>query len=61
MLAFCWETGCRVQELRLLAAEHYKAERGRFELPPSQAKGKKRWRLIYPSCPAPFLLHLTYP
>ena len=36
-----------MQELRLLAAEHYKADRGRFELPPSQAKGKKRWRLIY--------------
>ena len=47
VLEFCWETGCRVQELRLLGAEHYKPDRGRFELPPRQAKGKKRWRLIY--------------
>jgi integrase len=47
VLEFCWETGCRVQELRLLDASHYKADRGRFELPPRQSKGKKRWRLIY--------------
>lgn len=47
VLEFCWETGCRVQELRLLGAEHDKPDRGRFELPPRQAKGKKRWRLIY--------------
>jgi integrase len=47
VLEFCWETGCRVQELRLLEASHYKADRGRFELPPCQSKGKRRWRLIY--------------
>ena len=47
VLEFCWETGCRVQEVRLLEAEHYRPDRGRFELPPRQAKGKKRWRLIY--------------
>lgn len=47
VLEFCWETGCRVQEVRLLEAAHYKPERGRFELPPQQAKGKTRWRLIY--------------
>ncbi|WP_439621949.1 tyrosine-type recombinase/integrase [Gemmata sp.] len=47
VLEFSWETGCRVQELRLLDASHYKPDRGRFELPPRQAKGKKRWRLIY--------------
>jgi integrase len=47
VLEFCWETGCRVQELRLIDASHYKPELGRFELPPRQAKGKKRWRLIY--------------
>jgi integrase len=47
VLEFCWETGCRVQEIRLLQAEHFKPERGRFELPPQDAKGKKRWRLIY--------------
>lgn len=47
VLEFCWETGTRVQEVRLLEAAHYKPELGRFELPPQQAKGKKRWRLIY--------------
>ena len=47
VLEFCWETGCRVQEVRVLEAEHYKADRPRFELPPGLAKGKKRWRLIY--------------
>lgn len=47
VLEFCWETGCRVQEVRLLESRHYKADRGRFELPPEQAKGKKRWRIIY--------------
>lgn len=47
VLVFCWETGCRVQEVRVLEARHYKADRGRFELPPSEAKGKRRWRLIY--------------
>ena len=47
VLEFCWETGCRVQEVRLLERAHYKSELGRFELPPAQAKGRKRWRLIY--------------
>ena len=30
VLEFCWETGCRVQELRLLDASHFKPDRGRF-------------------------------
>jgi integrase len=47
VLEFCWETGCRVQEVRQLETAHYKPERGRFELPPDKTKGKKRWRLIY--------------
>ena len=47
VLEFCWETGCRVQEVRVLEALHYKHDLGRFELPPTQAKGRKRWRLIY--------------
>ena len=47
VLVFCWETGCRVQEVRIIEAKHFKAERGRVELPPAQAKGKRRWRLIY--------------
>ncbi|MBY0458570.1 MAG: site-specific integrase, partial [Gemmataceae bacterium] len=47
VLEFCWETGARVQEVRLIEADHYKPDRGRIELPPPEAKGKKRWRLIY--------------
>ena len=47
VLEFCWETGARVQEVRLIEAAHYKPERGRVEIPPGQAKGKKRWRVIY--------------
>lgn len=47
VLEFCWETGCRVQEVRQLEAAHHKPHLGRFELHPRQAKGKKRWRLIY--------------
>ena len=47
VLEFCWETGSRVQEVRLIEAAHYKPDRGRVELPPAQAKGKRRWRVIY--------------
>ncbi|MDB5307702.1 MAG: hypothetical protein JWO38_1904 [Gemmataceae bacterium] len=47
VLEFCWETGCRVQEVRLIEARHVRRDRGRVELPPPEAKGKKRWRLIY--------------
>ena len=47
VLEFCWETGCRVQEVRLIEARHLRPDRGRVELPPPEAKGKKRWRFIY--------------
>ena len=47
VLEFCWETGARVQEVRLIEAGHLNAERGRVEIPPDLAKGKKRWRTIY--------------
>jgi integrase len=47
VLEFCWETGARVQEVRLIEAAHYKPDRGRVEIPPRQSKGKKRWRVIY--------------
>jgi integrase len=47
VLDFCWETGCRVQEIRLIEARHLRLDRGRVELPPPEAKGKKRWRFIY--------------
>jgi len=47
VLEFCWETGCRVQEVRVIHARHVRLDRGRVELPPAEAKGKKRWRYIY--------------
>ena len=47
VLEFCWETGSRVQEVRLIESQHVRFDRGRIELPPQQAKGKKRWRLIF--------------
>ena len=47
LLEFCWETGARPQEARALEARHFNAVRGRMELPLAEAKGKKRWRIIY--------------
>jgi site-specific recombinase XerD len=47
VLEFCWQTGARVQEVRVIEAAHYKPDRGRVEIPPHLAKGKKRTRLIY--------------
>jgi integrase len=49
LLEFCWETGARPQEARIIQAQHYNRERCRLEIPPAQAKGKKRWRIIYTS------------
>jgi integrase len=47
VLEFCWETGARVQEVRVIEAAHFKADQGRVEIPPALAKGQKRWRVIY--------------
>lgn len=47
VLVFCWETGARVQEVRLIEPKHVNLDRGRVEIPPDKAKGKKRWRIIY--------------
>ncbi len=47
VLEFSWETGSRVQEVRIIEARHVRLDRGRIELPPQEAKGKKRWRFIY--------------
>jgi integrase/recombinase XerC len=44
LLEFLWETGCRPGEARHIEPRHFKA--GRFEIPPAEAKGKKRWRII---------------
>jgi integrase/recombinase XerC len=47
LLEFCWETGARPQEALAVEARHFNAARGRLEIPPAEAKGKKRWRIIY--------------
>ncbi len=47
LLEFCWETGARPQEARSIEAGHLNADRCRLEIPPAEAKGKKRWRIIY--------------
>ena len=47
VLEFCWESGCRPQELVLFEARHLDAKNGRLVLPPKEAKGKKRFRVVY--------------
>jgi integrase len=47
LLEFCWETGARPQEAKRVEARHFNPSRSRLELPPREAKGKKRWRIIY--------------
>ena len=47
LLVFAFEAGCRPQEARHIEARHLKLEHHRIEIPPTEAKGKKRWRVIY--------------
>lgn len=47
LLTFAYEAGCRPQEARALEARHLKPDRQRAEIPPEEAKGKRRWRVIY--------------
>lgn len=47
LLEFVWETGCRPQEVKVIESRHYFPDRERLELPPDEAKGKKRWRVIF--------------
>ena len=44
---FMRETGCRVQEVRILEARHFDAAHNRFILEISRSKGKKVPRVIY--------------
>ena len=46
-LVFMRETGCRVQEIRILEASHFDEAHRRFILPTSSSKGKKTQRVIY--------------
>src|SRR5262249_3646047 len=45
-LTFLWETGCRPQEARHIEPRHFNRAFARFDIPPQEAKGKKRWRVI---------------
>ncbi len=47
LIAMAWETGARVQELRVIEARHLDAANNRLVLSPSEAKGKLRHRAIY--------------
>ena len=46
LLVFLWETGARPQEARHVEPRHFNAAFARFDIPPQEAKGKKRWRVI---------------
>ena len=46
LLTFAWETGCRPQEARHIEVRHFNSIQGRIEIPPAEAKGRKRWRII---------------
>ncbi len=45
-LEFCWETGCRPHEARIMEPKHVHLDRLCVLFPPDEAKGKKRWRII---------------
>jgi site-specific recombinase XerD len=47
VFTFMRETGCRVQEVRVLTAEQFDSQFNRFILPANKAKGKKQPRVIY--------------
>ena len=47
LVELSWETGSRPQELRKFEAKLFEPETGRIVFPPTQAKGKKHFRVIY--------------
>jgi integrase len=46
LLEFVWETGCRPFEARRLEVRHVHLDRAVIAIPPEEAKGRKKWRLI---------------
>jgi integrase len=46
LLTFAWETGSRPQEARHIEPRHVNLDARRIEIPPAEAKGRKRWRII---------------
>ena len=47
LLEFAWETGCRPQEVKAIEARHVQLAKHRVVFPATEAKGKKRVRVIY--------------
>jgi integrase len=47
LLEFSYEVGCRPQEARHVERRHVRLDLHRIEIPPEEAKGKRRWRVIY--------------
>jgi integrase len=45
-LEFCWTTGCRPQEARHIELRHVHIDKALIAIPPAEAKGRKKWRLI---------------
>ncbi len=45
-LEFCWETGARPQEARAIEPRHVHLDRAVVALPPPEAKGRRKWRVI---------------
>jgi integrase len=45
-LEFCWETGCRPQEARHIEPRHVHPDKAVIAIPPKEAKGRKKWRVI---------------
>jgi len=47
LVTTAWETGCSPQELLRIEARHIDLQNARWVLPPKEAKGKRRPRIIY--------------
>lgn len=45
-LEFCWTTGARPQEARTIEPRHVHLEKALIAIPPKEAKGRKKWRII---------------
>ncbi|AMV24245.1 Tyrosine recombinase XerC [Gemmata sp. SH-PL17] len=45
-LEFCWHTGCRPQEARIIEPRHVHLDKALITIPPKEAKGRKKWRVI---------------
>jgi integrase len=47
LLITAWDTGCRPQEIRCVEVRHFDASKRRWAFPPAEAKGRRRWRIVY--------------